>query len=41
MLEGKVKAVFDEIFDFEDAPKAHARLRLGHAKGKIVVHVDK
>lgn len=41
MLEGKVRAVIDETFEFEDAPKAYAKLRLGRAKGKIVVHVGK
>jgi alkaline phosphatase D len=39
MKEGKVKAVHDEVFEWEDAPNAFARLRTGRAKGKIVVHV--
>ncbi|KAF4635279.1 hypothetical protein G7Y89_g2830 [Cudoniella acicularis] len=39
MKEGKVKAVVDSKFAFEDAPKAFERLRTGRAKGKIVVDV--
>lgn len=41
MSEGKVKAVIDEVFEYEDAPNAVAKLKSGHAKGKIVVHVSK
>jgi NADPH:quinone reductase-like Zn-dependent oxidoreductase len=41
MSEGKIKAVIDEVFEYEDAPKAVAKLKSGHAKGKIVVHVSK
>ncbi|PWY76982.1 zinc alcohol dehydrogenase [Aspergillus heteromorphus CBS 117.55] len=37
--EGKVKVVLDSVFEFEDAPKAFEKLRLGRARGKIVVHV--
>ena len=37
MEEGKVKAVKDSVFAFEDAPKAYEKLRTGRAKGKIVV----
>ncbi|KAK8099531.1 Zinc-binding dehydrogenase [Apiospora kogelbergensis] len=37
MKEGKVKAIVDEVFAYEDAPKAFQRLKTGRAKGKIVV----
>jgi NADPH:quinone reductase-like Zn-dependent oxidoreductase len=39
MKEGKVKAVIDERFPFEDAPKAFEKLKTGRAKGKIVIDV--
>ncbi len=39
MAEGKVKAVIDEAFRWEDAPKAYEKLRRGRTKGKIIVHV--
>jgi NADPH:quinone reductase-like Zn-dependent oxidoreductase len=39
MKEGKVRAVVDEMFKFEDAPKAFAKLKTGRAKGKVVVDV--
>ena len=39
MKEGKVKAVIDERFKFEDAPKAFEKLKTGRARGKIVVEV--
>jgi NADPH:quinone reductase-like Zn-dependent oxidoreductase len=39
--EGKIKAVIDSIFEFEDAVKAYEKLRTHRAKGKIVVHVSK
>ena len=39
MKEGKVRSVIDTVFDFDDGPKAYAKLRTGRAKGKIVVHV--
>ncbi|KAM0283514.1 hypothetical protein ACHAQH_002465 [Verticillium albo-atrum] len=39
MAEGKVKAVVDGVYPWEDVPAAYARLRQGHAKGKIVVRV--
>ena len=34
---GKIKVVVDEVFEFEDAPKAYEKLRKGRAKGKIIV----
>ena len=39
MKEGKVKAVVDERFGFEEAPKAFEKLKTGRARGKIVVEV--
>lgn len=39
MKEGKVKAVLDEVFEWEDAPRAFEKLKTGRAKGKIVIHV--
>jgi len=41
MADGKIKAVIDQTFEFDEAPKAIAKLKTGHAKGKIVVHVSK
>ncbi|KKY35090.1 putative zinc alcohol [Diaporthe ampelina] len=41
MKEGKIKAVIDEVFQYEDAPKAYTKLKTGRAKGKIVVVVAK
>ncbi|KAI8957600.1 reticulon-4-interacting protein 1, mitochondrial precursor [Daldinia sp. FL1419] len=37
MKEGKVKSVVDELFQYEDAPKAFEKLRQGRARGKIVI----
>ncbi|KAI5865686.1 reticulon-4-interacting protein 1, mitochondrial precursor [Durotheca rogersii] len=37
MREGKVRAVTDEVFPYEDAPKAFEKLKTGRARGKIVV----
>ena len=39
VADGEVKPVMDEMFAFEDAPKAYEKLRTGRAKGKIVVRV--
>lgn len=39
MKEGKVKAVIDSRFKFEEAPKAFEKLKTGRARGKIVVEV--
>ncbi|KAL8894844.1 MAG: hypothetical protein Q9192_004007 [Flavoplaca navasiana] len=39
MKEGKVKAVVDTKFQFEEAPKAFEKLKTGRARGKIVVDV--
>lgn len=34
---GKIKVVVDEVFEFDDAPKAYEKLRTGRARGKIIV----
>ncbi|WYZ40874.1 hypothetical protein EsH8_IV_001215 [Colletotrichum jinshuiense] len=39
MVEGKAKAVIDSTYSFEDVPAAYSKLREGHARGKIVIHV--
>jgi NADPH:quinone reductase-like Zn-dependent oxidoreductase len=39
MVEGKVMAVVDEVFTFEDVPRAYEKLRLGRTRGKILVRV--
>ena len=39
MKEGKVRAVIDSKFKFEEAPKAFERLKTGRTRGKIVVEV--
>jgi NADPH:quinone reductase-like Zn-dependent oxidoreductase len=39
--EGKIKAVIDEVFEYEDVPKAIEKLKTGHVKGKLVIHVSK
>jgi len=39
MKEGKVRAVIDQKFLFEEAPRAFEKLKTGRAKGKIVVDV--
>ncbi|XXH06183.1 hypothetical protein Hte_012629 [Hypoxylon texense] len=40
MKEGKVKAVIDEVFRYEEVPKAIEKLKLGRARGKIVVSCE-
>ena len=40
MAEGKVKAVIDQVFAFENAPEAYEKSRTGRAKGKIVINVS-
>jgi NADPH:quinone reductase-like Zn-dependent oxidoreductase len=37
--EGKVKAIVDTKFSFEQAPEAFTRLKTGRARGKIVIEV--
>jgi NADPH:quinone reductase-like Zn-dependent oxidoreductase len=39
MKEGKVKAVIDQRFKFEEAVKAIERLKTSRARGKVVVDV--
>ncbi|KAI0599652.1 zinc-binding oxidoreductase [Biscogniauxia sp. FL1348] len=39
MAEGKVRPVIDEAFEFDDVVEAYKKLRTGHARGKIIVHV--
>ncbi|KAF7961132.1 hypothetical protein EAE96_000799 [Botrytis aclada] len=34
---GKIKVVVDEVFEFDDAPRAFEKLRTGRARGKIIV----
>ena len=36
--EGTVKAVIDQWFPFEQAPRAFEKLKMGRTKGKIVIH---
>ncbi len=40
MAEGSVRAVIDQAFTFENAPKTYEKLRTGRAKGKIVASVS-
>ncbi|KAM0328626.1 hypothetical protein ACHAQA_005037 [Verticillium albo-atrum] len=37
--EGKIRAVIDQVFPWEEVPSAYRKLREGHARGKIVVNV--
>ncbi|KAI0473554.1 hypothetical protein GGR56DRAFT_666704 [Xylariaceae sp. FL0804] len=39
MEEGKVKPVIDEVFAFDEVPRAFEKLKTGHAHGKIVIKV--
>ncbi|KAK5044744.1 hypothetical protein LTR84_010518 [Exophiala bonariae] len=40
MVAGKVRAVIDQEFSFEQAPAAFERLKTGRAKGKILISVS-
>ncbi|EXJ83686.1 hypothetical protein A1O1_07310 [Capronia coronata CBS 617.96] len=40
MTEGKIRAVIDQKFAFEEAPRAIEKLKTGRARGKIVVEVS-
>ncbi|KAI9158099.1 Zinc-type alcohol dehydrogenase-like protein [Paramyrothecium foliicola] len=37
VADGKIKTVIDEVFEWDNAPKAIEKLRQGHAAGKIVI----
>ena len=39
MRSGKVKAIIDQRFKFEEAPQAFERLKTGRARGKVVIDV--
>jgi alkaline phosphatase D len=39
MKEGKIKGVYDGVYEWEDAPKAYERMKSGRARGKIVIKV--
>lgn len=39
VAQGKLKAFIDSTYQFEDVPKAFSKLKGGHTKGKIVIHV--
>ncbi|KAK3352488.1 hypothetical protein B0T25DRAFT_590382 [Lasiosphaeria hispida] len=41
MADGTIKPVIEEVFEFEDLPKAFAKLRQGRNAGKFVIHVGK
>ncbi|KAF2996176.1 hypothetical protein E8E14_004420 [Neopestalotiopsis sp. 37M] len=41
MQEGKVKAVIEETFDYQNAPKAVERIKSGRTVGKVVVQHSK
>ncbi|KAH8703089.1 putative zinc alcohol dehydrogenase [Talaromyces proteolyticus] len=40
MQQGKVKAVLDSVYEFDDAVQAYEKLKSHRARGKIVVHVS-
>lgn len=40
MQQGKVRAVIDSTYEFEDAVKAFEKLRTQRSKGKIIIHVS-
>ena len=39
VADGKVKVVLDTVYEYEEVPKALAKIRTGRARGKIVVRV--
>ncbi|KAH6629045.1 hypothetical protein C7974DRAFT_179891 [Boeremia exigua] len=39
MKDGRVRAVLDEVFEWEDAPRAFEKLKTGRSRGKLVVRV--
>lgn len=40
MASGEARAVIDSTYSFKDVPAAYRKLRAGHARGKIIVHVS-
>lgn len=40
MKEGKLRAVIDSTYEFDEVPRAYERLKTGRAKGRVVVHVQ-
>ncbi len=40
VLEGKIKPVLDQVFDFEDTPKAHQLMMENKHKGKLGIRVQ-
>lgn len=38
LAERKVRVVVDESFEWENATKAFEKLRMGHVKGKVIIH---
>ncbi|KAK0129561.1 hypothetical protein ONS96_000127 [Cadophora gregata f. sp. sojae] len=41
IVDGKVKVPLEQVFEYEDVPKAIELLKKGGCKGKIIVHVGK
>lgn len=41
VVDGKVKPVIEETFEFEDLPRAFEKLKTGRNSGKLVIHVAK
>lgn len=39
VADGKVVPAIDDVYEFEQVPKAYKKLRTGRAKGKIVVRL--
>ena len=41
MASGKISPLIENVYEFEDVPKAYAKLRTGRTKGKMVVRIKK
>lgn len=41
IVDGKVKVPVEQVFEYEDVPRAIELLRKGGGKGKVIVHVGK
>ncbi|KAH8890595.1 zinc-binding oxidoreductase [Thozetella sp. PMI_491] len=39
LVEGRVRSIIADTFEFGDVPAAYSRLRQGRARGKVIVHV--